>query len=76
MAVYMFTRYDWVITDLTELLRRRHQERLKHNSLVSNTTTLHVNHAFFVDFFTVLAQLRRDMTNFRKVELRTTTSRR
>ena len=45
-ARWLFTRYDWVIRDLTELWQRRHRKRLKNNSLVSNTTTLHVNHAF------------------------------
>ena len=32
--------------------------------LISKTTTLHVHHAFFVHFFAVLAQLRREMTKF------------
>ena len=32
--------------------------------LMSKTTTLHVHHAFFVHFFAVLAQLRREMVKF------------
>ena len=33
--------------------------------LMSKTTTLHVHHAFFVHFFAVLAQLRREMEKFK-----------
>ena len=32
--------------------------------LISKTTTLYVHHAFFVHFFAVSAQLRREMTKF------------
>ena len=32
--------------------------------LMRKTTTLHVHHAFFVHFFAVLAQLRREMVKF------------
>ena len=32
--------------------------------LMSKTTTLHVHQAFFVHFFAVPAQLRREMTKF------------
>ena len=32
--------------------------------LMSKTTTLHVHHAFFLHFFAVLAQLRREMVKF------------
>ena len=32
--------------------------------LMSKTTILHVHHAFFVHFFAILAQLRREMTKF------------
>ena len=33
--------------------------------LMSKTTTLHVHHAFFVHFFAVFAQLRREMEKFK-----------
>ena len=32
--------------------------------LMSKTTTLHVHHAFFVHFFAIPVQLRREMANF------------
>ena len=32
--------------------------------LISKTTTLHVHHDFFVHFFVIPAQVRREMANF------------
>ena len=40
------------------------REPKKRNGLISRTTTLHVHHGFFVHFFAVPPQLRREMTKF------------
>ena len=53
-----------VIRDLTKLLRRRQGERRKGNrSNEQNNNSAHVSR-FFVHFFAVPAQLRREMTKF------------
>ena len=55
---------DYDNRDLTQLRQRRQRERQKTIGLMSKTTTLHVHHAFFVHFFAIPVQLRREMTNF------------
>ena len=50
--------------DLMKPQRRRHGKVKKAVCLMSETTTLHVHHAFFVHFFAVSAKLRREMTKF------------
>ena len=53
-----------VIRDLTKLRRRRQEERRKGNrSNEQNNNSAHVSR-FFVHFFAVPAQLRREMTKF------------
>ena len=52
----------WLINRERKKRRRRRQRRWHKNNRfrVSNTTTLHVHHGFFVHFFVVAARLRRE----------------
>ena len=52
----------WLINrELKKRWRRRQRGRHKNNRFrVSNTTTLHLHHGFFVHFFVVVARLRRE----------------